>query len=442
MKKLLVLFAVAMLVGLSIFFSPLAYSQNPEWKVFFNTIGLCALAEEGDFMWVGTSGGLYKIEKNSGAVAAYYDSTNSGLPSCTVLTIAIDKKGNKWIGNTNIRLGGDGCGLIKFNGSSWTVYDHSNSGLPQNRIWELVIDTNDDVWIGMDYLTIFPQPQSRNTLARFDGTNWILYNENFGLPFKTVRSIAIDESGTKWLAMGVFMKYDDKNWTKYDMFSGLPSDHACDVAIDRNGNKWIGINAGVRQGGLVKYDGTTWTIYNPTNSGLPDTYVFTVAVDSSNAIWAGTSKGLCKFDGTSWTTYNTSNSGLPSDMIHIILIDSVGNKWIGTGSGLAVFNETGIITAVESTPSPLTLHQNYPNPFNPTTLIPYSIPEPGTVSLTIHNSLGQRVRTLVNTFVPAGEHTAIWDGLDYAGNPAANGVYFYRLQAGDAVQANKMLLMK
>ena len=44
--------------------------------------------------------------------------------------------------------------------------------------------------------------------------------------------------------------------------------------------------------------------------------------------------GLAKFDGTNWTVYNTSNSGLPDNGVYSIAIDGSGNKWIGTLAGL------------------------------------------------------------------------------------------------------------
>jgi hypothetical protein len=52
------------------------------------------------------------------------------------------------------------------------------------------------------------------------------------------------------------------------------------------------------------------------------------------------------------------------------------------------------------------------------------------------------VRTLVDGFVPAGDHEATWDGLDDRGAPAASGVYFYRLRVGDAIETRRMVLVK
>ncbi len=93
-------------------------------------------------------------------------------------------------------------------------------------------------------------------------------------------------------------------------------------------------------------------------------------------------------------------------------------------------------------PSDFALSQNYPNPFNPTTTIEYQVIRTIPVSLSIYNSLGQRVRTLVDRETTAGNHSAVWDGFDDAGNAVASGVYFYRLQIGDHIETRKMTLLK
>jgi serine protease len=88
---------------------------------------------------------------------------------------------------------------------------------------------------------------------------------------------------------------------------------------------------------------------------------------------------------------------------------------------------------------PLTysLEQNYPNPFNPTTEIRYQTKEVGNVLLTIYDVLGREVATLVNERKPAGMYTAHWNAQNLP-----NGVYFYRVVAGDFVETKKMILMK
>jgi len=95
-----------------------------------------------------------------------------------------------------------------------------------------------------------------------------------------------------------------------------------------------------------------------------------------------------------------------------------------------------------STPESYALEQNYPNPFNPTTEISFALPEAETVKLSIYNTNGQLIRTLVNGFCSEGFHSVMWNATDESGSRATSGMYVYVLQAGEMVLRNKMLLMK
>jgi hypothetical protein len=88
------------------------------------------------------------------------------------------------------------------------------------------------------------------------------------------------------------------------------------------------------------------------------------------------------------------------------------------------------------------LEQNYPNPFNPTTIITYALPKQGVVKLRIYDMLGREIRTLVNSDLPAGVHKVQWDGNNESGIRVSSGMYIYRIEASDFVQAKKMLLVK
>ncbi|MBI1802866.1 MAG: T9SS type A sorting domain-containing protein [Ignavibacteriae bacterium] len=96
------------------------------------------------------------------------------------------------------------------------------------------------------------------------------------------------------------------------------------------------------------------------------------------------------------------------------------------------------------------LYDAYPNPFNPVTTIDYVLPADARVTLTVYNTLGQQVATLVeNELQDQGEQSAEFDGTNLS-----SGVYFYRLVAegiGDEeegtpgqtyVSVKKMLLLK
>jgi hypothetical protein len=83
-----------------------------------------------------------------------------------------------------------------------------------------------------------------------------------------------------------------------------------------------------------------------------------------------------------------------------------------------------------------------PNPFNPTTAISFTVPRRSHVTLSIYDITGRRVTTLVDQAMESGLERVVWNGTDARGNPASSGVYFYRLEAGEAVATGRMLLLK
>ena len=97
-------------------------------------------------------------------------------------------------------------------------------------------------------------------------------------------------------------------------------------------------------------------------------------------------------------------------------------------------------------PESFELHQNYPNPFNPSTTIPFSVPAIGAgmvpASVEIFNAIGQRVKVLLHESVQPGYHRAVWAGDDASGRQVGSGIYFYRVQVGEAMRVGRMALVK
>jgi hypothetical protein len=87
-------------------------------------------------------------------------------------------------------------------------------------------------------------------------------------------------------------------------------------------------------------------------------------------------------------------------------------------------------------PALFRLEQNFPNPFNPSTTVRYVLPVRSHVTLSVFNTLGQLVATLVNESREPGNHEVQFDA-----NGFSSGVYFYRIQAGDFVQTKRLLLL-
>jgi hypothetical protein len=101
-------------------------------------------------------------------------------------------------------------------------------------------------------------------------------------------------------------------------------------------------------------------------------------------------------------------------------------------------DEVGVDTATDpELPEAVTLSQNYPNPFNPITTISFSLPQPAEATLSVFDLLGRQIRVLASGTQPAGSYKVTFDAT---GLPS--GVYLYRLQAGDYVEAKRMVVVK
>lgn len=112
----------------------------------------------------------------------------------------------------------------------------------------------------------------------------------------------------------------------------------------------------------------------------------------------------------------------------------------GQNSTLALLSAeqtTGIGNQDPTMPGEITLSQNYPNPFNAKTTIEFSLSEREIIRLVIYDLLGKEIRTVIDGPIESGYHLVTFDASDLS-----SGVYFYRLQAGDAVETKRMILLK
>ena len=122
----------------------------------------------------------------------------------------------------------------------------------------------------------------------------------------------------------------------------------------------------------------------------------------------------------------------------ITAVDSAGNESDASDIAAVVLSAS----AQTAVPTVFALEQNYPNPFNPSTQIRYALPEATSVTITVYDMMGRKVRTLVQDAQSAGYHTALWNATNDRGLPVSAGMYIYTLQAGDHHHMKKMILLK
>jgi len=188
--------------------------------------------------------------------------------------------------------------------------------------------------------------------------------------------------------------------------------------------------------------GANW---NQVTGGLANTNVNALAVSGSNLFAAtGSVNGSpgCVFlstdNGTSWTSVNSGLTGIWVSSLAV----SGPNIYAGT-IGCGVWRRpllemvTSVQPGIREVPRQFLLNQNYPNPFNPSTTIRYDLPRSSMVRLNVYDILGREVAVLVNERKNAGSYEVKFDAVRLA-----SGVYFYRIQAGDFIQAKKLVVIK
>jgi len=175
------------------------------------------------------------------------------------------------------------------------------------------------------------------------------------------------------------------------------------------------------------------------NTGITDGKL---KASGNNVAYLDTSLGIRWLDG--WYTATNQISVL------IPGTDSVFTPPYSYSLDNALDAKTNVIAKAGNTGSiydgvhdgPLTvrqmvLDQNYPNPFNPSSVICYSLPVHGWVTLKVYDVAGREVATLVNEQKNAGDYQVTLNA-----SRLASGVYFYKLQSGAFSSVKKLVLVK
>ncbi|HPG42041.1 MAG TPA: T9SS type A sorting domain-containing protein [bacterium] len=93
-------------------------------------------------------------------------------------------------------------------------------------------------------------------------------------------------------------------------------------------------------------------------------------------------------------------------------------------------------------PTAFVLEPAYPNPFNPATNICFHLAQDGLVKLTVLDMLGRAVKTIDNTWLPAGSYTRVWSAVNDNNLPVPSGVYFFRLETANTNLVQKAVLIR
>ena len=225
---------------------------------------------------------------------------------------------------------------------------------------------------------------------------------------------------------GIYRSQDDGiNWKQV---TGFPLDGAVKaMAADSRD-----IYAGTAQGVYHSADrGVSWTLGADGLSGK-ETIVNALVVHGST-VYAGTDDGLfgSTDKGASWSSVDPVFDGIRVTSFAV----GANNVFAGT-DGHGVFHTVHPLSAPERDDiSRSVILANHPNPWSGETVIGFTLDAAAQVSISLHDPLGRRVRTVLNERREAGEHSV---RMDDTGLPS--GVYYYTLHAGELIGTGRMIV--
>ena len=220
----------------------------------------------------------------------------------------------------------------------------------------------------------------------------------------------------------------------------------------------LGYDVGLPSSGLLVWhiDDAKASLQNPNDQewypGLPATNHLCVALEQADGLYELEHNVDAGDIGDPYpgSTSNTSFNDATTPNANGYLTGNTSVQVVNITPSSSTMHADLVVTITSGTDDPESgtlptgpqLGQNYPNPFNPSTTIKFNIPADGQVKLEIYNTLGQKVRTLIDGPLPWGETQVIWDARGDDGRTVTTGVYLYKLTADGQTQTRKMVLLK
>ncbi len=362
-------------------------SRSSDWGITWTTVinGLDSvyvrtlIADSTGRLFAGTGTGVFRSTDRGNS----WSPVNSGLTNRDVRSFALGSNGRIYAGTY---AGNDGIGVFRTSNGGVT-WDALNTSFSNEAVQALGVDSVGNLFAGMSTAGILRSTD--------DGQSWIEFS-NDNLPYSPVQYLIIDSVGRMYAAIGNFGVY-----TSFD-------------------------------------DGQHWN-----NNSVTEAHAINCFTSGpGNAIYGG-GIGVCRIQFERTHGLQLTNLGLDTLSVNALQSSRDGFLYAGISGGgvwrypLSDIVQTTAAPLLSGIPFEFILKQNFPNPFNPSTTIRYGLPNKTAVQLSVFNSLGQSVSTLVN-----GEQEAGYYEVKFDGSKLASGVYLYRILAGSFAETRKLLLVR
>jgi len=297
------------------------------------------LKESDDFIYAATSSCIYRIEKSSKKLLNFCDKKELKMPNNTVLTAIEIKKEFLWVGTTK----GLYCYNMKSKELSGFTHDKNNpSSISGNVINDLAVDRNLSLWVA-----------TRNGLNLYNEDKGIFEHYSHhsfsanSLSSNDVISLYIDHQELIWLGTyGGGVNILDPSQHQFEHILsrsdvvGIGDNNTIHgIEKDKYENLWLASYGG----GLISYNLLTGKIIRPLEGLDYDEYVYSLLIDHSNRLWVGAQSELKIIDLKTQRVFKTRiliDGILEKEILDIVRIheDHQGTIWIGSRTGLLKVN--------------------------------------------------------------------------------------------------------
>ncbi len=271
------------------------HKHDPSNKNSISNDIINTFCEDGDFLWIGTEGGLNIVNRKTGENKVF-------------------------------------------------TYNHQNpNSIGSNAIWSIFKDSRGNIWIGTWGGGVNLFHRESGTFTRFQQTN----NAPYSINSNNIFSIKEDSRGYLWFAtMGGGLNRYDRNTKQFKIYSSsnngigneIAGNWVQDLLITKNNKIWVATS-----GGVSLFDPEKETFNNfrhdaANPSSISYTGVLVIFQDSKGNIWFGTDAGLNMFveKDSSFICYSIAD-GLPDNSIKTMCEDNHGNLWLSTNNGISKF---------------------------------------------------------------------------------------------------------
>lgn len=244
---------------------------------------------DGQYLWIGTNGGLVKFDRISRSYNVLHPS-NSGLLMNAVTSLTKDREGALWVASR-------GAGVARLKDGNWTHFTSKDHNFGSGVIWAMSTDSAGTVWFGCDSgLVSYRDARfSRLTMEK--------------APFQTnnIFSLMTDRSGALWVGTQMtgskdperasVLRLKDGKWEVHNASTDVKFQSGSPYSIfeAKNGDMWFGF-----QSKVARLKDKTWETYAAIPSDGLYNYVYGLNEDANGTMYMTTSYGASRFDGTKW----------------------------------------------------------------------------------------------------------------------------------------------